>query len=172
MIMGEIRRHLRDDSMLHVSRSYKEKAGKIFKAKEEFLQVYGREPTFGQLAEILDMTTSDMVIVMEANQKPASLQTPLESRKSSQDGSSGELIDVIASLDGEEKWVESMELREIFKRLPERLQYIMNARYFKEETQEEIAKNLGISQVQVSRLEKQALTKLRAYWLGDEPTKF
>lgn len=156
MIMGEVRRHLRDDGILHLSRSYKELAGKIKKAGEKFYQIHGREPSIAQLAEILNCSTQQIVVAMEANLRPASLQSPLD-----KEDTGGELIDVVASPENEDNWVDNIALKEVFHKLPTRLKYIMEARYFKEQTQEEIAKVLGVSQVQVSRLEKQALARLK-----------
>ncbi len=164
MIIGEIKRAIRDDQPVHISRSYKELAYKIFKAKEAYTQQNGKEPSIRELAALLGITTAEVVVAMEANQKPTSLQVPVEANNSKSQGATGELQDMIANGDGEDKWVDELQLRQIFKRLPERLQYIMMARYFKELTQEQIAQTLGVSQVQVSRLEKQALTMLRSYW--------
>ena len=165
LIIGEIKRAIRDDQPVHVSRSYKELAYKIYQAKEKYLQEYGQEPSIQMLSHLLHIPANEIVMALEANQKTASLQTPVEAGKQQTKGVSGVLQDFIAApKETEDRWVEELQLRQFFKKLPPRLQYIMMARYFKEETQGEIAKTLGVSQVQVSRLEKQALQILKNLW--------
>ena len=159
MILGELRRAIRDDGLLHVSRSYKERMAKIMQASQRFLEEQGREPTISELACLLDLPQEQIVLALEANQRPLSLQTPLDN----QDGGEATLQELVPAAEGEDNWVQSLALQQAFARLPERLCYIMEARYFKEQTQQQIAKSLGVSQVQVSRLEKQALRLLRDY---------
>lgn len=158
MILGELRRAIRDDTLLHVSRSYKEKMAKIMQAAQRFMEEQGREPTISELAALLELPQEQIVLAMEANQRPLSLQTPLD-----QEGGEATLQELVPAADGEDDWVQSLALQQAFARLPERLGYIMEARYFKEQTQQQIAQSLGVSQVQVSRLEKQALRLLREY---------
>lgn len=160
MIMGEIKRALRDDQPIHVSRSYKEIGYKIHRERERFLHEYNREPTISELSQNLDLPPDKIAVALEANQRPCSLQTPLENSKSEK---SGELQELIAGTDGEENWVTDMLLQQTFDRLDARLQYIMISRYYREHTQQQIADKLGISQVQVSRLEKQALAQMREF---------
>lgn len=161
MILGELRRAVRDDGLLHVSRSYKERIAKIMQAGQKFLAEQGREPTVAELAELLQLSQSQIVLALEANQRPVSLQTPLG--ESARENKEATLLELLPDADGEEAWVQNIALQEAFARLPARLRYIMEARYYKEETQQQIASVLGISQVQVSRLEKQALSLLREY---------
>lgn len=162
MIMGELRRAVRDDGLLHISRSYKEKIAVILNVGQQFLEERGREATISELAGLVNMSEGQVLEILEAGRRPVSLQTPLDN-----DGAGeSELLDLLADGDDEEKWVCGLALREAFARLPDRMRYIMEARYYKEQTQEKIAAALGISQVQVSRLEKQALKLLREYWFS------
>lgn len=160
MVVGEIKRALRDDQPIHVSRSYKEIGYKIHREREHFVHVNNREPTIGELAGELGLPPDKIAVALEANQRPFSLQTPLDNSKSEK---SGELQDMIADIDGEENWVRNLLLQQTFDRLDSRLKYIMIARYYREHTQQQIADKLGISQVQVSRLEKQALAQMREF---------
>ena len=160
MIMGEIKRALRDDQPIHVSRSYKELGSKIQRAREEFLQNHNREPTIGELSALMQLPPSKISEILEANRRPQSLQTPLENDKSDK---KGELQELLKSSDSEEAWVTDLLLQQTFSQLNSRLQYIMIARYYHEQTQQQIADKLGISQVQVSRLEKQALCQMKEY---------
>lgn len=160
MIMGEIKRAIRDDQPIHVSRSYKELGYKISQVKKKYINQNNREPTIKELSEILDTSVEKIATALEANLRPQSLQTPFENKNSSK---TMELQDLIKDKDCEENWVTDIVLKEIFERLDTRLRYIMLARYYKELTQQQIADKLGISQVQVSRLEKQALLKMREY---------
>lgn len=160
MIIGEIKRAIRDDQPIHVSRSYKELGYKIGKVKENYLSTNNREPTINELSEILDTTVEKIAVALEANHKPQSLQTSFENTNSNK---KTELQDLLKDNDCEDNWVNDIILKDIFQRLDNRLRYIMLARYYKELTQQQIANKLGISQVQVSRLEKQALLQMREY---------
>lgn len=164
MIMGEIRRALRDDSAVHVSRSCKERITRVTAARQDFLEKHGREATISELAQLLQLDESQVVLALEANQRPLSLQTPLDTDA----GDRGSLADILPSDESEEGWVSALLLREGMVRLPARLRFILEARYFREQTQSEIAACLGVSQVQVSRLEKQALRLLREYWQPEQ----
>lgn len=159
MIMGEIKRALRDDQPIHVSRSYKETGYKIQRQREAFINEYNREPTINELAVKMEISPAAVAVALEANQRPKSLQTPLDSTSEK----INELQDLLKSSDNEDNWITAMSLEETFSRLDTRLRYILIARYFREETQQQIADKLQISQVQVSRLEKQALSQMRNY---------
>lgn len=159
MILGELKRALRDDQPVHVSRSYKEMGYRIQRERESFRNQHQREPTLKELAESLGVSSASIAIALEANQRPCSLQAPLDHQTEQK----RELQDFLKSSDGEDTWTDSMVLAESFKCLDSRLRYIMVARYFQEQTQQQIAEKLHISQVQVSRLEKQALQKMRNY---------
>lgn len=164
MIMGELKRALRDDGLLHVSRSYKEKLAKIAGAAQRLLVALGRDATLSELSHELNMPEGEVAEALAAAQKPVSLSTPVGEDKEGGEGLS--LQNLLAAGETEENWVRRLSLQEAFAKLPQRLRYIMEARYFREETQAAIAARLGVSQVQVSRLEKQALGLLRDFWQG------
>lgn len=159
MIMGEIKRALRDDQPIHVSRSYKETGYKIYRQREAFINEHNREPTIKELADALNISTENVAVALEANQRPTSLQTPFDNNSEK----TNELQDLIKGKDTEDNWITNISLSDTFSLLDARLKFIMISRYFKEETQQEIAEKLNISQVQVSRLEKQALLQMRNY---------
>ncbi|MBQ3180082.1 MAG: RNA polymerase sigma-G factor, partial [Firmicutes bacterium] len=152
------------DSAVHVSRSCKERITRVTAARQDFLEKHGREATISELAQLLRLDESQVVLALEANQRPLSLQTPLDADA----GDRGSLADILPSDESEEGWVSALLLREGMVRLPARLRFILEARYFREQTQSEIAACLGVSQVQVSRLEKQALRLLREYWQPEQ----
>lgn len=162
MIMGELRRALRDNGLLHISRSYKEKIGHINAAGKKLSAALLREPTLSELAEYLKMPEGELTEILAAAKKPLSLQG--EAGEDSE--GKAELLNILAADDGEDIWVSRLTLKAAIAELPPRLGYILRARYFSEETQAAIAGRLGISQVQVSRLEKQALKTLKLYWQG------
>ena len=164
MIMGELKRALRDDGLLHVSRSYKEKLAKIATAAQRLLVDLGRDATLSELSCELNMPEGEVAEVLSAAQKPVSLASPVGDDKEGGEGLA--LQNLLAAGDTEDIWVRRLSLQEAFSKLPQRLRYIMEARYFREETQAAIAAKHGVSQVQVSRLEKQALGLLRDFWLG------
>lgn len=154
MIVGELRRYFRDGTLLHVSRGYKELLGRVRRAAAEWQEARGQEPTVGQLAEVLGLAPEKIAEVLAAGIEPVSLQQELA------DGV--RLLDQLPAAEPEEEsWVQRIALQEGLAALPARLQYIIEARFFEEQTQETVAARLGVSQVQVSRLEKQALRRLR-----------
>ena len=157
MIMGEIKRFLRDDGMVKVSRSLKEIAGKACAAKEHMEKELLREVTVGEIAERIGETAENVVMAFEA-------VSPLESLyKSVNQGDKGEtyLIDKLADDDNEDSLIDKITLQQAISRLCERDRKIILLRYFKGKTQREISSILGISQVQVSRLEKKILNEMR-----------
>ncbi|CAM4227073.1 MULTISPECIES: RNA polymerase sporulation sigma factor SigF [Paenibacillus] len=156
MIIGEIQRFLRDDGTLKVSRSLKELANKVRKTKDELSKVLGRQPTIGEVAEHLGISPEDVVFAQEANKPPASIhETVFEN-----DGDPITLMDQIAD-DSQEKWFDKLTLSEAIETLSERERLIVYLRYYRDQTQSEVASRLGISQVQVSRLEKKILQTIR-----------
>lgn len=162
MIMGEIRRALREDNIIHVSRSCRENIVEIRKIRREFAEEYGREATLSELAVRMQLDEGRIAEALAADAGVVSLQAPFA------EGESGTLADVLAAESdagesGEDKWVASLLLRESLERLPGRLRLVLEARYFREQTQSEVAARLGVSQVQVCRLEKQALRAVREY---------
>lgn len=154
MIIGEIRRYLRDNSKIRVSRSYKDTAYKALQFKERFIGEHCKEPTIEEIAQALGIDVIDVVIALEAIQEPISIFTPIFNNG----GDEIYLIDQIAdSTDCEEKKLNKMIIEEGISRLNDRLRNIIYDRYYRGKTQMEIAEEIGISQAQVSRLEKSAL---------------
>lgn len=154
MIIGEIRRYLRDNGSIRVSRSYKDIAYKTINIKEEFQHREHREPTINEIADILGVEAIDVVLALEAIQDTISMSTPIYDNG----GDVIELEDQIGSNDHiMERWVREHMLTEAFKKLEAREKAIIFNRYFNDKTQMEIAEELNISQAQVSRLEKNAL---------------
>jgi len=161
MILGEIKRYLRDSSFLHISRQIKDRAYKALKAKEEWIATYQREPTYEELAEVLQVTYFEIVECFDALAGVSYLSEPLYNDFEE----SIELIDVIPeSKDNVKKMLNSLSLEEGFKHLDEMEQLIIKKRYYEGQTQLEIASEFAISQAQVSRLEKNALKRLKTYF--------
>ncbi|CAM4281453.1 RNA polymerase sigma-F factor [Paenibacillus macerans] len=156
MIIGEIQRFLRDDGTLKVSRSLKEMANKVRKKKDELSKLMGRLPTVKEVAEELGVTPEDVVFAQEANKPPASIhETVFEN-----DGDPITLMDQIAD-ESQERWFDKLALHEAIDGLTDRERLIVYLRYYRDQTQSEVATRLGISQVQVSRLEKKILQNIR-----------
>ncbi len=156
MIIGEIQRFLRDDGTLKVSRSLKELANKIRLVKEELQLLHGRSPTIYEVAEKLGITAEEVVFAQEANKPLASIHETVYEN----DGDPITLMDQIAD-DSQDKWFDKMVLHEAIQALSKRERIIIFLRYFKDHTQAEVASRLGISQVQVSRLEKKILQLIK-----------
>jgi RNA polymerase sporulation-specific sigma factor len=156
MIIGEIQRFLRDDGTLKVSRSLKEQANKVRKTKDELSKTLGRLPTIKEIADELQITPEDVVFAQEANKPPTSIhETVFEN-----DGDPITLIDQIAD-ESEDKWFDKLALSEAINTLSDRERLIVYLRYYRDQTQSEVASRLGISQVQVSRLEKKILKTIK-----------
>lgn len=159
MIIGEIRRFLRDDTPIRVSRSLKELAWRIQTTKEQLQSKLDREPTIGEISEALNVPREDLVAALEAGQTPASLYDILHQ----EEGDAIYIMDQLRNREqGEAAWIESVALQELLDNLPERDRKIINWRFYKDKTQAEVARLLNLSQVQVSRLEREALKKLRS----------
>lgn len=156
MIVGEIRRFLRDDSPVKVSRSLKETAYKIQQVRSLLTARLGREPSVGEVGAELGLSREEVVSALEATQAPTSIYETLHQ----DDGDPIYLLDQLKGEENEDA-LESISIRELLDNLPERDRYIINLRFFEDKTQSEIARRLGLSQVQVSRLERQALKKLK-----------
>ncbi|KXS43669.1 MULTISPECIES: SigF/SigG family RNA polymerase sporulation sigma factor [unclassified Candidatus Frackibacter] len=158
LIIGEIKRFLRDDDVVKVSRSLKNRAYKINKVKEELMAELNREPTVGEVADKLDVSKEEVVTALEAVQEPTSLYTSIYE----EEGSSIELIDQLAATSEEyEKEIDRLDLQQVIQYLEPREKLILKLRYFDELTQNEIAEQIGVSQVQVSRLERKIIKKIR-----------
>jgi RNA polymerase sporulation-specific sigma factor len=158
MITGEIKRFLRDDGMIKVSRSLKETAAKVRIVRDKFGNLFGREPTIDEIARELNISRDDIVMALETGTEVESLYKTIYQG----DGNPIYLLDKLTETkDESEKLVDKLALREIIASLNEKEQAIIRLRYFKDRTQTDIAKELGISQVQVSRLEKRILKAMR-----------
>lgn len=158
MIIGEIQRFLRDDGMVKVSRSIRELNFKIRHATENYMKTNEKPPSMAELAEILDVSIDDIIIATDAMRDPASLHEQLYEN----DGDSVTLMDQMRDEKSQLPF-DYIPLKEVLKRLGKREQSIIYLRYFVDLTQTEIAERLGISQVQVSRLEKKILAQLKVW---------
>lgn len=160
MIIGEIRRYLRDNNSIRVSRSLRDIAYKALQAKERLTNKNSKEPTINELSKELDIPKEDIVFALDAIQDPISLFEPVY-----HDG--GDAIYVMDQISDDknqdENWVEHISLKEAMEKLSERERLILTLRFFEGKTQMEVADEITISQAQVSRLEKSALKHLRKY---------
>ena len=158
MIIGEVRRYLRDNNIIRVSRSLRDLAYKSMQAKEELSRTLMRDPTVNEIADKLGEKTEEVTKALEAIVEPVSIYEPVYN-----DG--GDSIYVIDQLsdrtDSDDAWLEDITLREALKKLNEREKKIINLRFYNGKTQMEIASEIGISQAQVSRLEKGALERIK-----------
>lgn len=158
MITGEIKRFLRDDGIIKVSRSLKETAGKVRIAKELLSNKLEREPTIEELGEELDIPTEDIILAMESSSEVESLYKTIYQG----DGNAIYLIDKLEQdKDENEHMIDKIALKEIISTLDEKERNLIELRYFRDKTQTDIAREMGISQVQVSRLEKRILKVMR-----------
>lgn len=160
MIIGEIRRYLRDNNPIRVSRSLRDIAYKALQVRDALVNKYSKEPTVTQIAEELGLPREEVVYALDAIQEPVSLFEPIY-----HDG--GDPIFVMDQISDEKSeestWLEGIAIREGLSRLSEREKLILTMRFFDGNTQMEVAEEIGISQAQVSRLEKAALKQLRRY---------
>lgn len=158
MIMGEIKRFLRDDGAIKVSRSMKETAGKIRMIRERLGSLYGREPTLEEISKELNLAKEEVLMALESGAEVESLYKTIYQG----DGNAIYLIDKLEQTNDEsENMIDKLALRETIASLDEKDQELIRLRYFLNRTQTDIAKEMGISQVQVSRLEKKILLKMR-----------
>ena len=158
MIIGEIRRYLRDNNAIRISRSVRELAYRALQAREELISLKEREPTVEEIAERLGEKREAVLHAMEAIVEPISLYEPVYN----DNGDALYLMDQLSDTsNGDETWLENMVLREAVDKLSEREKKIIRLRFYGNKTQTEIASEIGISQAQVSRLEKAALEKIR-----------
>ena len=158
MIIGEIRRYLRDNSSLRVSRSMRDTAYKVLQAKERYISEHQKEPTIEEIAKMLEIKREEVVFALDAIVDPVSLYEPVYS-----DG--GDTICVMDqvrdSKNTDESWLEQIALKEAISHLSERERHILNLRFFEGKTQMEVSAEVGISQAQVSRLEKNAINQIK-----------
>jgi len=158
MVMGELRRYLRDSTKVRVTRSLRDLAYKALQARDALLEEHHAEPTVTQIAERIAMPREDVVLALEAIQEPVSLYEPIYN-------DSGDAIYVMDQIRdttvSDESWIQQMTLKEAMRRLNEREKKILAMRFYQGRTQMEVAEEIGISQAQVSRLEKNALLKVK-----------
>ncbi len=160
MILGEIRRFLRDNNSIRVSRSLKDTAYKAIYARESLTRKNLKEPTIEEISTEIGISKEDIVYAMDAIQNPMSLYEPIYT----DGGDTLYVMDQISDKKNkEENWVEHLSLSEAMKKLNDRENEIITLRFFEGKTQMEVAQLIGISQAQVSRLEKNALRTMRAY---------
>lgn len=158
MIIGEIRRYLRDNNSIRISRSIRDLAYRALQAREELQMEKGEKPTVEQIAERLGEKRENVMRAMEAIVEPISLYEPVYS----DNGDSIYVMDQLSDTSvNDENWLEDIALRDAMNKLSEREQTIIRLRYYRNKTQMEIAEEIGISQAQVSRLEKAALERMR-----------
>ena len=158
MISGEIRRYLRDNSPIRVSRSTRDTAYKVLQAKERLTAASGREPTLDEIAKELDIPRRDVVFSLDAISDPISLYEPIYT----DNGESICVMDQVGDTKNtDEQWLEHLALSNAISDLNEREKKILSLRFYAGKTQMEVAGEIGISQAQVSRLEKNALGKIR-----------
>ena len=158
MIVGEIKRFLRDDGLIKVSRSFKQTAARAKEIEENLFKQFGREPTIEEIAEEMEMDKEEIVMALEASYQPEYLHNIIHQS----DGSPLYLIDKISNEPEESRdMVDSIILKDMLSKLKSRDRKIIILRYFKDQTQTEVAKQLNISQVQVSRIEKKIIEEMR-----------
>lgn len=158
MIVGEIKRYLRDDNSIRVSRSMRDTAYKALKVKEELSQSRDTEPSITEIAMRLDLPVNEVAIALDAISEPMSMSDPIYN-----DGEDTiYLIDQVSdSFDNENTWLENINLKESLKKLDPREREILLLRYYIGKTQMEVSEDVGISQAQVSRLEKNAIDEIK-----------
>ena len=160
MILGEVRRYLRDNNSIRVSRSLRDTAYKAIYAREGLTRKNSREPTLMEIAQEIGISKEDITYALDAIQSPVSLYDPVYT----DGGDTLYVMDQISDKKNkEETWVEHLSLSEAMKRLNDRERHIISLRFFEGKTQTEVADMIGISQAQVSRLEKNALKAMRGY---------
>lgn len=158
MIIGEVRRYLRDNNMVRVSRSVRDLAYRVLQAKEKITRENGKEPTIDELSKELNVEKEEIVLSLDAIQIPVSLQEPVYN-----DGTDNlSIMDQVQDKKNtDENWAENITMNEAMKKLNEKERMIINKRFFQGRTQMEVADEIGISQAQVSRLEKTALEHMK-----------
>ena len=158
MIVGEIRRYLRDNSAIRVSRSIRDTAYRVLQAREKLMRENQREPSVEQIAKELDIPREEVVFAMDAIADPVSLYEPVYS-------DSGDALCVMDQVsdqcNGDESWIEQIALKDALERLGQREKRILALRFYQGKTQMEVSNEIGISQAQVSRLEKSAISSIK-----------
>ena len=158
MIIGEIRRHLRDNSAVRVSRSIKDTAYRSMQVKEQLTEKLKREPSVTEIASELGVPREDVVIALESIVEPVSLYDPVYSDT----GDTVFVLDQIGDNNDDKNWLDEICLKEAIKNLSDREKRILSLRFMQGKTQMEVSREIGISQAQVSRLEKNAMEKIKS----------
>ncbi len=159
MCIGEIRRYLRDDNAVRVSRSMRDTAYKAMQVKERLINENQKEPTVEEIAKELEMKKSDVVLALEAIVDPVSLYEPVYN----DGGDTIYVMDQVGDSNSDTDWIDEIMIKDEIKHLDDRERNIMYLRFMQGKTQMEVAKEVGISQAQVSRLEKNALKRIKGY---------
>ena len=157
MIIGEIRRYLRDNNAIRISRSMRDTAYRAMQMKEQLINETHREPTVEEIARRLELPREDVVVALEAIVDPVSLYEPIYN----DGGDTIYVMDQVGETGCEENWISSIQFRDTVSKLSDREKKIMSLRYLAGKTQVEVAGEIGISQAQVSRLEKNALERIK-----------
>ena len=157
MIIGEIRRYLRDNNAVRVSRSMRDTAYHAMQVKEKLLSSLGRDPTVEEIAKEMGRDKEDVVLALEAIVEPVSLYEPVYS----DGGDTIYVMDQLGDKVTDENWLEEIQLKQTIRSLPDREKRILYLRFFLGKTQMEVAREIGISQAQVSRLEKNAIRQIK-----------
>lgn len=157
MIIGEVRRYLRDNNSVRVSRSLRDTAYKAIQAREKLSNELNREPRVEEIAKELEMSKVDVVIALEAIVEPVSLYEPVYN----EGGDAIYVMDQIGDRNTPDSWMDEIMIKDSIKKLSQREKNILNLRFMLGKTQTEVAKEIGISQAQVSRLEKSALKRIK-----------
>ncbi len=158
MIIGEIRRYLRDNNSVKVSRSIKDTAYKAMQAKEKLMAKTQKEPTVSEIAEELNLKREDVVVALESIVEPVSLYEPAYS----EGGDAVYILDQVGDKNDDKNWLCEIAVKEAINHLSPREKNILNLRFIKGKTQMEVSNEIGISQAQVSRLEKGAISKIKS----------
>ncbi len=159
MIIGEVRRYLRDNNALRVSRSMRDTAYHAMQAKEQLQGKLGRDPTIEEIADRLGLPVPEVVIALEAIVEPVSLYEPVYS----DGGDTIYVMDQVGALESDSDWLDEIVIKETIKGLSPREKKILSLRFMQGKTQTEVAEEIGISQAQVSRLEKGAIRKIKGH---------
>lgn len=160
MILGELRRFLRDYNSIRVSRSLRDTAYRALRVREELTRKNGQEPKLEEIAQVMEIPKEDVVLALDAIQDPISLYEPVFH----EDGDALYVMDQIQDeKSSHEQWLQKLSLNEAMEKLSSREQKILNLRFFQGHTQMEVSSEIGISQAQVSRIEKNALKQMRKY---------
>lgn len=163
LIIGEIKQYLRDEGPVKVSRGVKEIAVKVEQTRQQLTSEFGQEPTISQLAEASGISREEIASALEATRPVNSLQEIVYE----EEGDAVCREHLLGDDGGQHRWLEHYALKEVIAQLPERLQLLVKLRFFQEKTQAEVAQIFGVSQVQICRLEKDALYRLRQMYMGE-----